>query len=111
MTTIETAYRCDASCARPALHVHGDLDLFEADRFGIALTRLVDQAVDGCVVNLAGVGFIDSAGIHALLRAHSAAKTKGVEMVIQAPSARMERVFEASGIDHLMPVASADASG
>ena len=50
------------------------------------------------VIDVAGVTFCDSSGVHALLRARDAAHRRGVAFVITNPSGITRRTLEITGV-------------
>ncbi len=82
----------------PVLVVHGEIDLSVAARFADALEGLVDGLEPRPVVDLAGVGFIDSAGVRELLKAQRKTHEKGTDLVLRAPSDACRRVLRLSGV-------------
>ena len=84
----------------PTLAVRGEIDVAVAKRLSIELDSLADAAgaLDGrAVVDLSGVGFIDSSGVRELLKAQRRLQSEGGELVLRAPSAPCRRVLEVSG--------------
>jgi anti-anti-sigma factor len=82
----------------PVLVVHGEIDLSVAARFAGALEGLLESADPGPVVDLAGVGFIDSAGVRELLKAQRSTQEKGADLILRAPSDACRRVLQLSGV-------------
>jgi anti-anti-sigma factor len=83
---------------RLVLAVSGEIDLAVAGRFGQELENLVSDSSGTGGVDLSGVGFIDSSGIRELLKARTAAKTAGGELLLLNPSLACRRVLEISGV-------------
>jgi anti-sigma B factor antagonist len=84
----------------PMLTVRGEIDVAVANRLSKELEGLADSATerDGrAVVDLSGVGFIDSSGVRELLKAQRRLRSAGGELVLRAPSAPCLRVLEVSG--------------
>ncbi len=69
--------------------VRGEVDMANA-------CQLVDaiEAAGTAVVDLSGVTFIDSAGLHGLLRAQAAGRERGDAMILRHPSDAVRRVLE-----------------
>lgn len=73
----------------------GELDPHSADSVAEALHALGgDEAVTRVVVDLAGVGFIDSSGLRVLLAADEALTANGSKLVLRSPSDAARRLFE-----------------
>ena len=73
----------------------GELDPHSADSVAEALRELGDDdAVSRVVVDLSGVGFIDSSGLRVLLSADEALAGSGSRLVLRSPSDAVRRLFE-----------------
>jgi anti-sigma B factor antagonist len=82
------------------LMVRGDVDLHSAH----TLTTAVDQAVAmgvPVVVDLAGVTFMDSSGLHALVRMRESTD-QSCPLVVRNPSAQAQRLLAITGLDDMM---------
>jgi anti-sigma B factor antagonist len=79
--------------------VRGDIDAVTADRLrtivGDVLTVQRPQQVQ---LDLAGVGFLDSAGIRALLCCRSAADRAEAVLTLSNPTRQIVRVLEITGL-------------
>jgi len=81
-----------------AVVVKGDLDMAAAFRLEPAIERVVSQdRVDEVVLDLAGVDFMDSAGLGSLLSAQQRMHDLGIRATVTRPSKAVERVLESSG--------------
>jgi anti-anti-sigma factor len=69
----------------------GELDLLGAPALAAALPTSGDGAV---IVDMAGVGFMDSSGLRALLEARQASLEAGRTFAIARPSPAVVRVLE-----------------
>ncbi|PZG03088.1 hypothetical protein C1I95_34030 [Micromonospora craterilacus] len=92
----------DTSCPSPPtarLGVAGEVDLATApvlrDKL---LTLLRDQGPAVLVVDLAGVTFLDCAGVSALVGVRNAAGKTGCQMRITRPQPFVRRVLEVTGL-------------
>jgi anti-anti-sigma factor len=88
--------------ARPVrLVVHGELDLFTVSVLEDELAS-VERLGEPIVVDLSSLSFIDSGGVRALARARKRASIKGLRFAIIRCSAPVRRVFELTGMAHLL---------
>ena len=90
-----------------AFAARGELDITS----GWQLRRRLLAAVDGCqqaVVDLAGVTFMDSAGLGLLVGLAAELRRRHVTLVLRAPSPFVQRVLTLSGMHDAFPVESAD---
>ena len=76
----------------------GDLDMDATFRIEPGVYRLLTQhGIRRLVVNLAEVGFIDSAGVGALVSIRERAEQFGVEMTLTNASGAVQRVLDLTG--------------
>jgi anti-anti-sigma factor len=76
----------------------GDLDLSGTSEFLVQAALAVDDRTERLVLDLAGVTFLDCAGVRALEVAASFA-TGGCPAIIRSPSPRARRIFERLDLD------------
>ena len=69
--------------------VRGEIDMGNAGQLVDAIER-----AGSAVIDLSGVTFIDSAGLHGLLRAQEAVRERGDGMILRGPSEAVLRVLE-----------------
>ena len=107
---VPEALRIDVSPAAgsgPALVVlSGEMDVVSSPSFTEAMTELEQELPDGVVIDVAGLTFIDSSGINALLRAARTVEARGRRAVLAAPGTHVQRVFEITHVPTLVAVAS-----
>jgi anti-anti-sigma factor len=86
--------------ATEVVTVAGELDMANADQVAELLDEVGNEGGGTIVVDLSGLSFIDSSGIHALLRPrpHDAA----VELV--CPPGNVRRVLEVTKLERVLPV-------
>jgi anti-anti-sigma factor len=88
----------------------GEVDAAAQEDFRTAI--LEASRSDVVVIDLAGVEFMDSAGISALVRGARDAQAAGASIEIRNARAMVRRLIEITGIDQLVavtPAASGDA--
>jgi anti-sigma B factor antagonist len=90
----------------------GDLDLPVVESFHTALSPESVGAADAVILDLTGIRFIDSSGIHALLTARKALDEAGDHSrTVVAAGSSVERVLQISGVaEELAPVPDRDAA-
>jgi anti-sigma B factor antagonist len=87
------------------LLVTGEIDLATAPRLGLAIeAALTDDAP--LVVDMTGVGFLDSSGARALALADGMAVARGGRLLL-VPSERVSQVFEIANLESLFHVYAA----
>jgi anti-sigma B factor antagonist len=85
------------------LAVTGEIDLGNADCLYEALTDALAQGTP-VIVDLTGVGFMDSRGFAALVRAHHEAASDISVPILVIPSDPVSRVFELAGAEGVLPI-------
>ena len=99
MSNLETTVRVEPAGHR-TLVVTGEVDLAVADDLVAAVSDL--GAEDNIVhIDLAGVTFMDSTGLAALIRVRNAAAAGGYEVILVAYSPAVVRVLELAGLTDL----------
>jgi anti-anti-sigma factor len=90
--------KVDADGGDVTLYVVGEVDLATVGGFGAALDRAVVGFGGVVTVNLAGVTFMDSPALCALLRANVALDAVGRTLVVAEPGPAATRLFELAGV-------------
>ena len=89
----------------------GRLDAVEAPALRAALTRVLDAGVATVVIDLVDVGFVDSAGLAALVRARRDARAAGGDVVLVRPADdNALRVFRLTQFDEVFQMVDARGS-
>jgi anti-anti-sigma factor len=77
--------------------VCGDIDAATADALYQRLAGVIDGGPRRLVIDLAGVGFIDSAGLRAFVRLRKALPGH-CPVILRSPRPRTRQVFELTGL-------------
>jgi anti-sigma B factor antagonist len=85
------------------LTVSGDIDLASAGVLRDAMARALEDAAS-LIVDVGGVGFIDSSGLTALVWGHWEAQKAGGSFSLRRPSAMLRRLMEVTSLDTLLAV-------
>ena len=100
---ISTAF----SSGRLTVFLSGELDHHEARCTINTIDELLDEYLPrDCVLEMAGLSFMDSSGIAVIIRTSRRMKALGGRVWIENPAKQALRVIDASGIDRLVPVAT-----
>jgi anti-sigma B factor antagonist len=100
----------------------GELDLVTAETLrstlDAAIAEILSAALDGMengarlVLDLRGLSFIDSTGLHLLVALDQRAQRDGFQLTLVAPAAPIDRAIQLCGLDHILPFAApVDAVG
>ena len=79
------------------IKIQGDIDLASSRDLGRYLETQLDGGASPVELDLSGVEFIDSHGLHTFIRAHHYATARGAQLVLVAPSPSVRRLLELSG--------------
>jgi anti-anti-sigma factor len=85
----------------------GELDIATADRLSEALDALAIGSGEKLVIDLTGVGFMDSTGLRILIGANRKANEGAYELVIVTGESPAKRVLELTRMDEHMQVVPA----
>jgi anti-sigma B factor antagonist len=77
----------------------GELDMATVDRLAAEIEELVGRGFETVVVDLRAISFLDSSGLHLLLR-QSARSDAHVTLIDGAPP--ISRVIDLAGVRHLL---------
>jgi anti-sigma B factor antagonist len=89
----------DGSAVRICLR--GELDMATRSQVENALIRAEESGATVIELDLGGLTFMDSSGVHLALDTRRRSRTKGYSLVLLEGSAAVQRVFELTGTDHL----------
>jgi anti-sigma B factor antagonist len=81
------------------ISVTGEIDSFSAPALEQELERVLGDGASNAVVDLAGVGFIDSTGLRVLLKALPRFTKRGGKLVLVSDDRRVLRTLEITGLD------------
>ena len=94
----------------------GELDLATVETLRSALDAAIAEtlraALDGCesaarlVLDLRGLSFIDSTGLHLLVALDQRAQRDGFQLTLLAPAAPIDRAIRLCGLDRTLPFAA-----
>jgi anti-sigma B factor antagonist len=94
----------------------GELDLATAETLrstlDAAIAETLSAALDGMehearlVLDLRGLSFIDSTGLHLLVALDQRAQRDGFQLTLLAPAAPIDRAIQLCGLDQILPFAA-----
>jgi anti-anti-sigma factor len=94
--------------------VEGEVDMSNAAELGAAITARVPSEARALVLDLAGVGYVDSAGIHVFfeLREHVTRRGQAIRVAL-APDSPVATALEYAGVQRTLGAAAtvSDAMG
>lgn len=86
------------------LDVAGEVDVFTAPKLRERLVQLIDQGHDKIVVNLDGVGFMDSTGLGTLVGGLKRMKERGGVMPLVCANRPVLRILTITGLDAVFSI-------
>ncbi|WP_433617461.1 STAS domain-containing protein [Dactylosporangium sp. CA-139114] len=96
---------------RAAVALSGECDLSAREECTAALLAAVETSPQ-VVVDLGGLTFLDSSGVHALVTAFRAAQDRGRRLSVVGAAGMVAHVLEITGVGGLLsPRGDADADG
>ncbi|MDH2412684.1 STAS domain-containing protein [Nocardioides sp. CER19] len=87
--------------AAPRLAVSGDLDISGVEEFLSHAGRLLDAGTTAIEIDLAGVTFIDSSGLGALVRLQKSATAGGQQLRLANVPRPVTRILDLTGLTEL----------
>jgi anti-sigma B factor antagonist len=81
----------------------GELDIATVGQLQRELDDLIEAGFGQIVIDLRGVEFIDSTGLHALVEAHERAKDEGWQLAIVPGRHVVQQLFEITGMIEQLP--------
>ncbi|WP_431683099.1 STAS domain-containing protein [Kitasatospora sp. KL5] len=96
----------------PVLFLDGEVDLYTVPLLADALEDAVDLCPPGrpVTVDMARVGFCDSSGLNALLKARARATERSVVVRVASPSPQVARLLKVTAAEGLL-MQTADGGG
>jgi anti-anti-sigma factor len=91
--------------------VEGEIDLSTVSRMRRAVRDAFRAHPETLVIDLAGVTFMDSTALHALIDAHRRSHADGLRLVIVPAADVVHHPFRLAGIDRWLPFARRSAPG
>jgi anti-sigma B factor antagonist len=87
----------------PVVATPEDVDINNAAWLRAALLQSAALGPGTLVVDMTRTQFCDTAGLHALVRAHKRAQAKGGRVLLVLPGATVLRIFSITGLDAVIP--------
>ena len=78
--------------------VSGEIDVHTARVLDELIAQLLESAAPAVVLDMAGVGFIDSSGLRSLLTAQRQFERANIAFALRRLSSAMRRLLEATGL-------------
>jgi anti-sigma B factor antagonist len=82
--------------------VSGELDLYTSERLQKAIREAASVGADTVLVDLSGVGFVDSTALGVIVQETKRLEGRGVALALVTDDPRTLRVLEVTGLDRVM---------
>ena len=86
------------------VEVAGDLDMATAPQLRDGLQRVLEAGTHNVVVDLAGVGFMDSSGLGALVVMFNAARERGGRLCLAAAQRPVRTLLTVTSVDQAIGI-------
>jgi anti-sigma B factor antagonist len=80
----------------------GDLDVYSVPAMRRALDDECDRRPRRMILDVGAVEFLDSTAVQAFVATHRHLEAHGCTLVLESPSASVQRLFEIVGLDSLL---------
>ena len=87
-----------------ALDLEGEVDVYTAPVLRQAILDQVEGGVKHLLINLTRVEYLDSTGLGILIGGVKRLKEQGGSLRLVGPSARIQRIFEITGLNKIFDV-------
>lgn len=87
------------------VHLVGEIDLRTSPQLRRVFLELVDEKPERIILNLAGVGYVDSSGVGTMVELKRLAMRKGGEVVLVGLQPRVRSLFEITRLDKFFTIA------
>lgn len=97
---VKSELRDGAAIVRPI----GDVDLMGSPTLKQEIRKVVTPAVKTLVIDLAGVGYMDSSGVATLVEAMQLARRGQIKLVLCALQPKVKSIFEIARLDTVFTI-------
>lgn len=99
-------FRLTVASLSPSLSlvsVSGEIDLHTAERLQQGIDEATSVGADTVLVDLSGVGFIDSTALGVIVQETKRLEGRGHALILVTNDPRTMRVLEVTGLDRVLP--------
>lgn len=90
--------------ARVEVALEGELDAYSAPRLRDGIAALGEVAGRHVVLDLAGIGFVDSAGLATIVSSLRDVRAADAAVTVRGLTPQVSKLFEITGLSRLFPV-------
>jgi anti-sigma B factor antagonist len=88
----------------PIVAVNGEVDVYSAPALKEKINELLEGGQNTLIVDLSGVGFLDSTGLGALVEARAATTEAGGALPLVCSQERILKLFTITGLDGVFTI-------
>lgn len=88
----------------PIVAVNGEVDVYSAPALKDKIAELLEAGQSTLIVDLSGVGFLDSTGLGVLVEARTAATEAGGALPLVCSQERILKLFTITGLDGVFSI-------
>lgn len=99
---LDTSIAFEDDCA--CVVVVGELDVSTAPKLWSALEPAIEHGASTVVLDIGGVGFLDSSGVSVIVRALKVLRESDRSLVVRAPQLQARKVLEVTGLTKVLTV-------
>ena len=89
----------------PAAHLDGEIDISNASEIRNQLLAALSNTAPGIIVDLSGVTYLDSRGVHVLLELAERVRVRQQRLCIVVPdTALIKRILKLTHLDEIVPL-------
>jgi anti-sigma B factor antagonist len=99
-------FRISVASLTPSLSlvaVTGEIDLYTSERLRKGIGEAASVGADTVLLDLSGVGFIDSAALGVIIHETKRLEVRGHALILVTNDPRTVRVLEVTGLDRVLP--------
>jgi anti-sigma B factor antagonist len=86
------------------LEVKGEVDLYTSPQLKEKVTEMIEQGNSRLVIELTGVGFMDSSGLGVLVTALKRARERDGSLSLVCTEGSVHKVLTITGLDRVFPI-------
>ncbi len=101
---VDLSVKANTVESHTVIEVGGEVDVHSAAHLRDRLTATVDAGARSVIVDLTGLGFIDSTGLGALVAARNHAVEQGASLRLVCPSERLLKLFRITGLTEVFQI-------
>lgn len=104
MRRIDLALETRTEGGVPVLEVAGEVDIYTAPKLREKLVELIDAGASRLVIDLEGVGFMDSTGLGSLVAGLKRVKERDGELILVCTREPVLKILAITGLDRVFSV-------